>query len=264
MRHLTWCLTPPAFQSAHASGPAWLLYPALQLQPGALNLMISKCSRIRADNETRYPLPFHALQPPVAEACKSSHKRCTIERLSPSLFHSPTLGSFIPSRSWFLPVVKARCQPLHQSRADCPHPLCKWFTTTRLTRSFCALLPSSIPHFFRFSLYLLHSAILLSHTFLFILCFMIFSHPTIWFFFLPLHQSFFWFLLLFYISPLTPPTVELHFSHCSPHLSSRSSSGARQPSQKLPLHFFSFTQHTATPATQLTPGTSVKAKASLP
>lgn len=48
--------------------------------------------------------------PTAAKACFSSHKRCTIERLSLSLFRSPSFFYF--SLVLILPVGKARCQPL--------------------------------------------------------------------------------------------------------------------------------------------------------
>lgn len=90
----------------------------------ALNLMVSKYSRNQADNETRYPPPFHALlrqRPRPA----SPHTRDALLRD----FHSHSLllppHSFIPPRPSFCQSAKARCQPLPKARAECPQPLCK-------------------------------------------------------------------------------------------------------------------------------------------
>lgn len=49
--------TPLVFQSAHASDTDRLPCPAPTAAARALKVLISKCGRIQADNETRYPLP---------------------------------------------------------------------------------------------------------------------------------------------------------------------------------------------------------------
>lgn len=91
--------------------------------------------------------------PTAAKACFSSHKRCTIERLSLSLFRSPSF--FYSSMVLVLPVGKARCQPLPKARAECPHPLCKCFTTSP-THTF-NLCPPTPPHLLlRSFIYLFH------------------------------------------------------------------------------------------------------------
>ena len=106
----------------------------------ALNLMFSKCSRIQADNETRYPLP--------SMPCSSGSQG--LQLLAQEMHHWQTCSRTLslPLILFFLPAprpanVKARCQPLRKSRAQCPHPLCKWFTTTP-THTFILCLPTII------------------------------------------------------------------------------------------------------------------------
>lgn len=125
----------------------------LQLQQGLWPTRLANAAgfkQIMKPNIPYAPCPA----PAVAKACKSTHKRCTTERLSPAPFHStPFFSSYLVL---VLPVAKARCQPLRKSRAECPHPLCKWFTTIpQLTHSFCAFPPSSTLHSFSDSLWMI-------------------------------------------------------------------------------------------------------------
>lgn len=91
--------------------------------------------------------------PTAAKACFSSHKRCTIERLSLSL-SLPLILLFLPgphsaSRQGEMPTSP-------QSRAECPRPLFKCFTTSPTTHTFilCTPLSPSPPflHLFIFHL----------------------------------------------------------------------------------------------------------------
>lgn len=130
----------------------------------ALNFMVCKYNRNQADNETRYPPPFHALlrqQPRPA----SPHIRDAL--LTDSVSHSfAPPNSFIPPWSSFCQSAKARCQPLPKAWAECPHPLCKSFTTNP-THTFISVTSttttySSIPSFNSFTFY---SAMPLSYIF---------------------------------------------------------------------------------------------------
>lgn len=108
----------------------------------ALNFVVRKYNRNQADNETRYPPPFHALlqqQPRPA----SPHIRDAL--LTDFVSHSfAPPHSFIPPWSSFCQSAKARCQPLPKARAECPHPLCKSFTT-RPTHTFILWPPPQSP-----------------------------------------------------------------------------------------------------------------------
>lgn len=78
------------------------------------------------------PCPARA----VAKACYSSHKRCTIERLSLSLFHSPSF--FYSSLVLVLPVGKARCQPLPKAGQSALTPYANDSPLAQLIHSFSA------------------------------------------------------------------------------------------------------------------------------
>lgn len=136
------CNTSTVLQSAHARGAACALL-CLQLERRFWTSWLANTAGIEQIMKPNIPsLPCPA--PAVAKAYLSSHKRCTIERLS--LSHS-----FTPPHS-FIPLWSSFCQPARvgemptspQSRAKCPHPLCKWFTTSP-TYTF-TLGASSTPH----------------------------------------------------------------------------------------------------------------------
>lgn len=94
--------------------------------------------------------------PAAAKACFSSHKRCTIERLSLSLFRSPSFFYF--SSVLVLPVGKAGCQPLPKAGQSALTLYANASPQAQLTHSFCAphhhLLLRSFIYFFHL---LLHS-----------------------------------------------------------------------------------------------------------
>lgn len=101
--------------------------PCLQLQQGLWTSWLANTAGIEQIMKPDIPSP-PCPAPAVAKACYSSHKRCTIERLSLSLFHSPLILLFLPgprsaSRQGEMPTSP-------QSWAECPYPLCKWFTTS--------------------------------------------------------------------------------------------------------------------------------------
>lgn len=118
--------------------------PCLQLQRGLWTSWLANTAGIEQIMKPDIPSP-PCPAPAVAKACYSSHKRCTIERVSPSLFHSPSF--FYSSLVLVLPVGKARCQPLPKSWAECPHPLCKWFTTSPTHTFILCPPPSPTPPF---------------------------------------------------------------------------------------------------------------------
>lgn len=96
-------------------------------------------------------IPSHPCPAPTAaKACFSSHKRCTIERLSLSLFHSPSF--FYSSLVLVLPVGKARCQPLPKAGQSALTLYANASPLAQLTHSFCAphhhLLLHSLIYFF--------------------------------------------------------------------------------------------------------------------
>ena len=83
--------------------------PCLQLQRGLWTSWLANTAGIKQIMKPDIPSP-PCPAPTAAKACFSSHKRCTIERLSLSLFRSPSFFYF--SLVLILPVGKARCQPL--------------------------------------------------------------------------------------------------------------------------------------------------------
>lgn len=124
----------PAAQAGHRALPT--------AAARALNLMISEYSRIQVDNESRYTPPLHHAR--LRQQPRPASPRTRDALLRDFLHHSFTPFSFFYSSPRpVLPAVKARCQPLCRSRALCPHPLCKWFTTTP-TRTFFLYPPSFV------------------------------------------------------------------------------------------------------------------------
>ena len=115
----------------------------------------------------------------AAKACFSSHKRCTIERLSLSLF-PPSFFYFSPVL--VLPVGKARCQPLPKAGQSALTLYANASPQGPLTHSFCA------PH---------HH--LPRHSFIY------FCHLLLW-------RSFF---LSYTFSLSCTPVLSLHFNHPS-------------------------------------------------
>lgn len=99
-------------------------------------------------------IPSHPCPAPAAaKACFSSHKRCTIERLSLSLFHSPSF--FYSSLVLVLPVGTARCQPLPKAGQSALTLYANASPLAQLTHAFGAPHQHLLLHFLIFFFYLL-------------------------------------------------------------------------------------------------------------
>lgn len=139
----TFCLTPNQsahcthlqgssrhMPAAHSGSPA---LPAAAAHE-ALNLLVSTESRNQADNETRYPSLHHSSMPSVLlqqPRPASPHTRDALLRdfLSHSFApHTPLILLFLPGPRSASRQGEVPTSP--QSRAECPHPLCKCFTTS--------------------------------------------------------------------------------------------------------------------------------------
>lgn len=126
--------------------------------------------------------------PAVAKACYSSHKRCTIERLSLSLFHSPSF--FYSSLVLVLPVGKARCQPLPKAGQSALTLYANDSPLAQHTHSFRAPHHHLLLHSFIYSFHLLLCNPSLANTFPFLhfILLLHFNYPSLCFLLLHSHS----------------------------------------------------------------------------
>lgn len=110
----------------------------------ALNLMVSKYSRNQADNETRYALP--------SMPCTSSSQGLLLLTQEMHYWETFSLTLSLPLILLFLLGPRSasrqgRMPTSPQSRAECPHPLCKCFTTSPAHTFILCPPPSPTPPF---------------------------------------------------------------------------------------------------------------------